>query len=70
MYQVTLFDEMDAILHREQFTHQTDAIEWMVNHCTGSIVDDLGLQVKPVSWQLTKVDTKMHRKLLHIAGAA
>lgn len=68
MYQVTLFDIDGAILHREQFKHQTDAIEWMVAGSTGSFTDSLGLQVKPVEWELTKVDMRMHRKLLNVAG--
>lgn len=67
MYLVTLFDKDGAILHREQFKHQTDAIEWMVAGSTGSFTDDLGLQVKPVDWELTNVDMRMHHKLLNTA---
>jgi len=72
MYQVTLFDKDGAILHREEFQYQTDAIEWMVAGSTGSFTDDLGLQVKPTEWELTKIDMRMHRKLLNIVehGAA
>lgn len=54
MYLVTLYDADGAILHREQFKYQTDAIEWMVAHCTGNFTDDLGLRVEPESWELSR----------------
>ena len=54
MYQVILYDADGAILHQEQFQYQTDALNWMVAHCTGAITDDLGMRIEPVSWELTR----------------
>lgn len=68
MYLVTIFDKEGAIMHRERFQLYPDAISWMVVHCTRTITDDIGEALKdPVSWELTKVDMRMHHKLLNIA---
>lgn len=37
MYQVTLYDEHDAIVHIEQFSHHDAAINFMVDTASGNV---------------------------------
>lgn len=67
MYQIDIFDKYGAIVARFTFKLLIDAIEWMVNHSTGKIISRMGTVIKaPVEWQLSRVDMKMHHKLLNI----
>ncbi len=68
MYQIDIFDKFGAILARFSFQTWFGAMTWMVKHRTGKIVSDMGTVIKaPVEWKLSRIDMKMHRKLLHIA---
>ncbi len=62
MYQVTIFDNFHAILHREHFGTWFDAMTWMIEHCTKPITYHTGqVIIQPSSWELSQEAISWYR---------